>query len=279
MKRILFITLSLLYVMTAMAQDKKVAMLETIADSKETSTIVLKMIRGELTKSISLESGFTAFSRTDIDQMMKELNFQQSGMVSDKELTELGKMSGADYVCISKVSQEGDAYYIEASLIHIESGRIENPATTFIEGGGLSAVNLACQKIARELVVFKPNGNGNTTPANTGVPVSSGYVVVQLNFVDFMVLPEDLPINSWNQAQVACSALTAFGYNDWRLPTKTEALALYNKKEVVGKFAPNWYWTSAEKSRKKAWLQSFKRGFQTEYDKDAVRNVRCLRKK
>ncbi len=143
---------SLCVSISVMAQDKKVAMLETVGMTADISTMVKSMVRGELTKSISLEDGFSAFSRTDIDQMMSEMNFQASGMVSDEQIAKLGEMSGADYVCISKVSKDGQSYYIEASLINIESGKIENPATAFVEGGGMSAVNGACLNIAKELI-------------------------------------------------------------------------------------------------------------------------------
>ena len=136
----------------ALAQDKKVAMIETIGINPEISSMVKNMVRGELTKSISLQPGFSAFTRLDIDQMINEMNFQQSGMVSDDQIAKLGEMSGADYICISKVSKNDESYYIEAYLINIVTGQIENPATDFVESGGISAVNESCQKIAKELV-------------------------------------------------------------------------------------------------------------------------------
>ncbi len=133
-------------------QDKKVAMLETIATSSEISSMIKNMVRGELTKSISLQAGFSAFTRINVDQMMDEINFQQSGMVNDDQIAKLGEMSGADYICISKVSKDDKSYYIESYLINIVSGQIENSATDFVESGGISAVNESCQKIAQELV-------------------------------------------------------------------------------------------------------------------------------
>jgi len=138
--------------MSTLAQDKNVAMLETISNSSEISSLIKNMVRGELTKSISLQSGFSAFTRLDVDQMMNEMNFQHSGMVNDDQIAKLGEMSGADYICISKVSKDKESYYIEAYLINIVTGQIENPATDFIESGGISAVNESCQKIAKELV-------------------------------------------------------------------------------------------------------------------------------
>ena len=138
--------------MSTIAQDKKVAMLETIVTDPEISSLIQNMVRGELTKSISLQPGFSAFTRSDIDQMINEINFQSSGIVNDDQIAELGEMSGADFICISKVSKDGESYYIEASLINIETGQIENKATDFVESGGISVVNKSCQKIAKELV-------------------------------------------------------------------------------------------------------------------------------
>lgn len=133
------------------AQEKKIAMLEPIAMTDEISPMVKNMVRGELTKALSREPGFNAFTRLDIDQMIKEFNFQESGMVNDKQRRKLGKMSGADYVCISKISKEENAYYIEAALVNIVSGEIQNPGTAFAEGG-IKNVNLACQEVAADMV-------------------------------------------------------------------------------------------------------------------------------
>lgn len=153
MKKLLILLLSVLS-LTAFAQQKQVAILEPIAITKEVSTMHRSMVRGEMVKAIGRQIGYAAFTRTDIDQIMTEQNFQQSGMVDDATRKRLGAMQGVDYVCVTKITKEGNNFYLEASLVNIETGKISNPATQYgeLEGGSLSNMRAACEKLAAELV-------------------------------------------------------------------------------------------------------------------------------
>ena len=153
MRRLLILLLSALS-LTTFAQEKQVAILEPIAMTKEVSTMHRSMVRGEMVKAISRQSGYAAFTRTDIDQIMSEQNFQQSGMVDDATRKRIGAMQGVDYVCVTKITKEGNNYYLEANLVDIETGKISNPATQYgeLEGGSLSNMLAACEKLAAELV-------------------------------------------------------------------------------------------------------------------------------
>ena len=153
MKKLLFLLLSALSV-AIFAQEKQVAILDPIAMTKEVSTMHRSMVRGEMVKVIGRQEGYAAFNRADIDQIMKEQNFQQSGMVDDATRKRLGAMQGVDCVCITKITKEGNNYYLEANLVDIESGQISNPATQYgeLQGGSLANMLAACEKLAAELV-------------------------------------------------------------------------------------------------------------------------------
>ena len=169
MKKLLILLLSALSV-AIFAQEKQVAILEPIAMTKEVSTMHRSMVRGEMVKAISRQSGYAAFTRTDIDQIMSEQNFQQSGMVDDATRKRIGAMQGVDYVCVTKITKEGNNYYLEANLVNIETGKISNPATQYgeLEGGSLSNMLTACEKLAAELVGKKIQTTTTiyTAPAN-----------------------------------------------------------------------------------------------------------------
>ena len=72
MKRFLFFILLIgVLPISGFSQDKKqVAILEPVAMTKEVSTMHRSMVRGEMVKAISNQSGYAAFTRTDIDQIM-----------------------------------------------------------------------------------------------------------------------------------------------------------------------------------------------------------------
>ena len=75
-------------------------------------------------------------------------------MVDDATRKRLGAMQGVDYVCVTKITKEGNNYYLEANLVNIETGKISNPATQYgeLDGGSLSNMLAACEKLAGELV-------------------------------------------------------------------------------------------------------------------------------
>lgn len=133
---------------------KQVAILDPVAVTKEVTVMHRSMVRGEMQKAIGRQEGYAAFSRQDIDQIMNEHNFQSSGMVDEATRKRLGAMQGVDYVCITKITKEGDNFYLEASLVNIETGQISNPATQFgiLTEGSLVSMIQACEKLGAELV-------------------------------------------------------------------------------------------------------------------------------
>ena len=175
MKKLLILLLSALSV-AIFAQEKQVAILEPIAMTKEVSTMHRSMVRGEMVKAISRQSGYAAFTRTDIDQIMSEQNFQQSGMVDDATRKRIGAMQGVDYVCVTKITKEGNNYYLEANLVNIETGKISNPATQYgeLDGGSLSNMLVACEKLAAELV-------GKTVQTTTTIYTAPANIESQTN--------------------------------------------------------------------------------------------------
>ena len=179
MQKILILLLSALS-LSVFAQEKQVAILEPIAMTKEVSTMHRSMVRGEMVKAISRQSGYAAFTRTDIDQIMSEQNFQQSGMVDDATRKRIGAMQGVDYVCVTKITKEGNNYYLEANLVNIETGKISNPATQYgeLDGGSLSNMLVACEKLAAELV-------GKTVQTTTTIYAAPANIESQTNNLSF----------------------------------------------------------------------------------------------
>ena len=166
MKQIsLFLAIFAIQIATAQVQ---VAILEPIGVTSEVTMMHRSMVRGEMVKAIGRQNGYAAFNRADIDQLMKEQNFQQSGMVDDATRKRLGAMQGVDCVCITKITKEGNNYYLEANLVNIETGKISNPATQYgeLQGGSLANMLAACEKLAAELV-------GNTVAVSNTATTSS----------------------------------------------------------------------------------------------------------
>lgn len=170
MRQILMLLLICLTMSTTvvLAQNKKVALLEPRVGegSSAISGLEKAMIRGELRKAIVNHTGYEAFTRTDVDQMMQEQGFQRTGMVEDSQVKRLGEMCGADYICVSTLNKSNSEFYIEAYLINVETAAISNPASQFGElvDGKLSNMLPVCQALAQELLgTYSPIVNQKTS--------------------------------------------------------------------------------------------------------------------
>jgi len=98
----------------------------------------------------------------------------------------------------------------------------------------------------------------------------------------YLVMPEDLQGEyRWEEARDACESSSAYGYNDWYLPSINELEFLYNNR--VGLNMPGtWYWSSTPKKpgSTRAMLEiNFEDGKTYDTGSNAKRQVRCIRKK
>ena len=182
MKRILFFIVFIgILPMLIFSQEtqnsakKQVAILEPMAVTEGVGIMHRSMVRGEMVKAIGRQEGYAAFTRQDIDQIMNEHNFQASGMVDDATRKRLGAMQGVDYVCITKITLDGNSFYLEASLVNIETGQISNPASQFGELRDGSLVNMiqACEKLGAEVVGKKVSTSSYSSSYSYSRPATS----------------------------------------------------------------------------------------------------------
>ena len=152
----LFTILLCLFSMTAYANQVVMALLQPrVAEGSDPCRpIELNMVRGELRKAFGWQSNFQVLTRTDVDQMLKEHGFQQSGMVNDNQRKKVGEMTGAQYICVSTITKEGTQLYIEAYLVDVETGKMTNPATQYVNimDEDYSLLPNSCNELAREML-------------------------------------------------------------------------------------------------------------------------------
>jgi TolB-like protein len=164
------------------AEQVKMALLQPrVAEGSDACRpIELNMVRGELRKAFGWQSDFQVLTRTDVDQMLKELGFQQSGMVDDNQRRKVGEMTGAQYICVSSLTKEGTQLYIEAYLVDVETGQMTNPATKFakVQDNDYGTLQEPCNALAREMLGELGGGKKRTSgviPIKSK-PIAEGYV-------------------------------------------------------------------------------------------------------
>ncbi len=155
MKKLLIILLSA-FTMTIIAEEAQIALLQplTVPGSTACNAMEVSMVRGELRKALGWQSNFQVLTRMDIDAMLNEMGFQQSGMVDDAQRKKIGVMTSAQYICISSITKYGTQLYIEAYLVNVETGQMTNPATQYVnvKNEDYSTLPIACGQLAKEML-------------------------------------------------------------------------------------------------------------------------------
>lgn len=181
--RKLFTMMFCLFAAIASADEIKMALLQPrVAEGSDACRpIELNMVRGELRKAFGWQSNLQVLTRTDVDQMLKELGFQQSGMVDDDQRMKVGEMTGAQYICVSTITKEGTQLYIESYLVNVETGQMTNPATQFasVQNNDYSTLQEPCNKLAKEML-----GELDGTPSKFISSVSNKAKQIPEGYVD-----------------------------------------------------------------------------------------------
>ena len=153
MRKLLIILLSALSMIAyAQTEIKKVAIIEPMVEDGEISTIYKAVIRSKLLNSISNEEvGYEAFTRTDIDAIMREQQFQNSGIVDEETIIRLGSLGGVDYICISKLAEGSGYVNIDIMLVDVQSGKVESAANKLIEND-LEKLEEAATELGKKIV-------------------------------------------------------------------------------------------------------------------------------
>lgn len=238
MKKIFTILFCLIGIM-ASADEMKLALLQPrVADgSAPCKPIELNMVRGELRKAFGWQSDFQVLTRTDVDEMLKEQDFQRTGMVNDAQRQQVGIMTGAQYICVSTITKEGTQLYIESYLVNVETGQMTNPATQFanIQNNDYSMLQEPCNELAKEMLggLYENSrqhakGNG-VTQSPSPAPIPSPSTLSQtsssssnriIEYVD-LGLPSGTLWKNTNEDNIYTytDAMAKFGNN---LPTKKQ---------------------------------------------------------
>lgn len=238
MKKLFAIVCCLLCVVMASAEEVKMALLQprVAQGSDPCRPIELNMVRGELRKAFGWQSEFQVLTRTDVDDMLAEHGFQNSGMVDDDQRKQVGVMTGAQYICVSTITKDGSQLYIEAYLVNIETGQMTNPATQFAKviDGDYSSLQAPCNELAKEMLgelATTPHKSAMVgTPAHTPTqtpPQSTTKSDVPAGYVD-LGLPSGTLWKAENEDCDLISYEQAVNYYGEKLPTKEQWEELKN---------------------------------------------------
>jgi len=289
-KLITILAIALLLCVTALAQDKKVAVMDPVGAVPKT---IMEIVREEISSVVVNALGYTVLERSLIDKVLQENKFQMSGLVDDSQISEIGKRMGANLVLVTTLTiMENGNYYISCKLIDVLTARIEKQKTGRSERKSNDLVDIV-DKMVGEMFLsstrvsdgrqFEEKNTQEPTPkheSGNSSSLQSNSVLTVFSDLGLAVLNKPLGSGNWENAKTMCKDLNIGGYKDWYLPSKNELVMIFgsSNKIYMSNLRSFWYWSSTEIDDKKAYNVSQSSWATDEKKKDKGPDCICVRK-
>lgn len=114
----------LLFFQSVSFATKSIAISDIIALGFNESEIaaLTDVLRSELSKT----GKFEVMERSQVETILKEQGFQQSGACNTTDCAiEIGQLLAVNFMIISRIGKIGDTYTLSIKLVNIETGKIE----------------------------------------------------------------------------------------------------------------------------------------------------------
>ena len=114
------------------AQKKNIAVLQF--DAENVSTSEAKILTNRLNDELFNFGKFTVIERAQIEPVLKEQGFQQSGCVSSECAVEAGKLLGVDQIVTGSIGKIGSYYTVSERMIDVQTGEVLKNSSRDISG-------------------------------------------------------------------------------------------------------------------------------------------------
>lgn len=151
MKRIFIFACLLLSAVMTFAQTKKVAILEVVDREGKLSYGNKMMLRANMARAVANTTGYEAYDRTDIDAIMNEHDFQRTGLVSEDQIQQVGKMTGVSLILVTEGVLAGtNSMFVSAKILNVETAKVEIVDNMAMDLDATS-MQQACAQLAKRL--------------------------------------------------------------------------------------------------------------------------------
>lgn len=156
-KRFLITLLLTAFAMVATAQNKKIAILETVDKKGDVPYGILLQLRSNLTYAISNTLDYEGYDRVDMAQIIGEHDFQRTGMVSDEQIRRLGAMTGCSSILVAEAAvYDKENIIITAKILNVETASVERAVPPQVASIDPKEMQKACVELAEKLLVKTP---------------------------------------------------------------------------------------------------------------------------
>lgn len=162
MKKVFLLSCLLLSALFTFAQEtKKVAILEVVDREGKLSYGNKMMLRANMARAVANTVGYEAYDRTDMDAIMSEHDFQRTGLVSEDQIKQLGKMTGVELILVAEAALVGNnSMFVSAKILNVETAKVEmmDNITMSLES---MAMQQGCTTLANRLFGASSGENTN----------------------------------------------------------------------------------------------------------------------
>ena len=143
---------------------------------EDVSEKVLRASYQTLETSLIQSNRFTVVDKKERDAVLKEQQFQQSGLCDDSCIVDLGKYIGAEYLVVGEIIEFPGLYQIDLKILSVETGETTKKVTSQIDGGMkelLAGIEEGSREIVRQIA-----SAGSSTPQT----ISQGIQLAQKTY-------------------------------------------------------------------------------------------------
>lgn len=228
MKKIFTIIVLAALTLTALAQQKKVAVYVTGQESG-----INKVLGDQLVAAFAKSGKYIAIERTAsfLAELGKEQNYQRTGAVDDNELSRLGKQFGVQLVCVADISDVFGEKYVSSRLIDVESAEVVNTSNATSKLESMQELLSVTNKIAKELTAKTVQEKAKEIAAmqkaneETEKMLSEAYIKGYIKVENIYVVTSYVEAK-WKQVPELSAKCRVGGWDDWRVPSATELLMI-----------------------------------------------------
>jgi len=144
MKRI-----SLLLLVSSLSAQTTIAVVDFEAKgvSNDEASALSDRLRNELTEF----GEYTVVERSQMEEVLKEQGFQQSGCVSNECAVEVGELVGVQQIVVGSISRVGDVMSVSARIVSVETGTVLTAASYDHEGKIGDLLKTGMNRVALDL--------------------------------------------------------------------------------------------------------------------------------
>lgn len=121
----LFLVVSLC--LPAQNAKPRIAVFDCLAKSRFVDKDTQTAVREIISAAIVNMHKYDVVERVLLEQVMKEQGFQYSGIVNEEQITEIGKITGAETIILPILTSPyyGDSYILSIKMLDVKTGNIE----------------------------------------------------------------------------------------------------------------------------------------------------------